>query len=467
MNLLSNGEILDKYSVLQLKKEYITEPEKLLYINTQLVEVEKLVHPVPDLYNPLHELNRRIWTLNIKLRNDKTDLSSFQELFKLNEQKYDIRNKINESTSSPIREQKSYKENSTVIHYIMGGFLGDFIHHLYVVMVNYKTTGKKGVIHLTDNFSPNTMRFLYDIKTTYKALYPLVNIQPYIHSFKLLDTVPDEYIDLTRVSISGPQSWSGMLEHIHNIPHVQEPWLCNIPLHNKFKNKIIIHRNIRPERHISTFPWSDLVKANDCVFVTSDIREYEAFPYKDFVDLYVWTDLLEAASIYYSSKFFIGNQSSPLAFCAAMHKPCLVELSTPERYINEYPTLFWWTYEKYSILHLEKYISISSEELSQDVDPFHIVLYFTNRFRGTCLELGCNITFNRTGWTCKTNIDDVDSIDLLCIDRENCDLQLIYNYKPRLIIIKDYTIDEPLATVNYKRVEIINSFAYYKKKLLP
>lgn len=118
---VSVGELIDKLSILHVKQMKISNPEKLEYINK---EFELLYNfssvylnneEISKLYHELVKTNSELWEIEDMLRVIETQKnfdSKFIELsrlvYKTNDNRFIIKNKINQLTNSEIREQKDY-----------------------------------------------------------------------------------------------------------------------------------------------------------------------------------------------------------------------------------------------------------------------------------------------------------------------------------------------------------------------
>lgn len=119
---VSVGELIDKLSILQVKKTKIVNPEKLKYVSE---EFELLygqsksyfqVEVVKSLYDSLTEVNSVLWDVEDKLRVFESEKKFDQEFIDLarkvyytNDERFRLKNEINSITSSEIREVKDYK----------------------------------------------------------------------------------------------------------------------------------------------------------------------------------------------------------------------------------------------------------------------------------------------------------------------------------------------------------------------
>jgi len=120
---VSVGEIIDKLSILQIKKNKINNLEKLKSVNKEfdlLFDISSLYlddSEILKLYRQLIEVNSKLWEIEDELRVIETTKNfddKFIELarnvYHTNDERFVLKNKINELTSSEIREVKDYVE---------------------------------------------------------------------------------------------------------------------------------------------------------------------------------------------------------------------------------------------------------------------------------------------------------------------------------------------------------------------
>lgn len=118
---VSTGELLDKLSILQVKKSKISNTEKLEYINKELEVLYGLSHVLLEnskiqfLYKNLVDVNTKLWDIEDEIRKyekDKNFSSEFIELARqvyfTNDKRFEIKNEINKMTDSDIKEVKEY-----------------------------------------------------------------------------------------------------------------------------------------------------------------------------------------------------------------------------------------------------------------------------------------------------------------------------------------------------------------------
>ena len=119
---ISAGELLDKITILEIKKEKIKNKEKLEEINKELSSLSKTSNEkIPDksrvknLILNLKNINLKLWDIeegkrqaekNQKFDEDFIKLS--RDVYKTNDERAKIKLKINEILGSNIKEVKSH-----------------------------------------------------------------------------------------------------------------------------------------------------------------------------------------------------------------------------------------------------------------------------------------------------------------------------------------------------------------------
>ena len=120
--MLSAGELLDKISILEIKKDKIKDPKKLEYILDELSILKKEFESniksdvkLDQLYQSLKIINARLWVIEDdkrKCEKEKDFTENFIKLSRdvhiLNDDRAKIKLKINEHTGSKIKEIKEY-----------------------------------------------------------------------------------------------------------------------------------------------------------------------------------------------------------------------------------------------------------------------------------------------------------------------------------------------------------------------
>ena len=119
---VSVGELLDKISILEIKKEKISDPESLKIINSEyLVLNEHAKKNVPkspkltSLFNELKEINLKLWHIEDDKRMCEKNSDFGEKFIKLsrdvhflNDKRAKIKLEINNLTGSKIKEIKDY-----------------------------------------------------------------------------------------------------------------------------------------------------------------------------------------------------------------------------------------------------------------------------------------------------------------------------------------------------------------------
>ena len=119
---VSVGELLDKISILEIKKEKIKDPEKLRFINNehdvlkdQFLKNVKSDEKLDSLFKFLKEINNKLWVIEDDKRLCEKNSDFGDEFIKLsrdvhflNDERAKIKWEINNHTGSKIKEIKEY-----------------------------------------------------------------------------------------------------------------------------------------------------------------------------------------------------------------------------------------------------------------------------------------------------------------------------------------------------------------------
>ena len=119
---VSVGELLDKISILEIKKDKIKDEAKLNFINDEYKVLKdqfnqniKSDEKLDKLFNSLKEINLKLWSIEDDKRmcENKSDFGeNFIKLSRdvhfLNDDRANIKLKINNHTGSKIKEIKQY-----------------------------------------------------------------------------------------------------------------------------------------------------------------------------------------------------------------------------------------------------------------------------------------------------------------------------------------------------------------------
>ena len=112
---VSIGEVIDKYSILEIKSKHITDSIKLQNIHNEiscLQECKQYIQQNQFLYNLLIYVNQQIWDLTNQIKSLSINDSSFSSIsnliFDFNQKRFRIKNMFNHLFESHIKEEKSY-----------------------------------------------------------------------------------------------------------------------------------------------------------------------------------------------------------------------------------------------------------------------------------------------------------------------------------------------------------------------
>ena len=119
---VSVGELLDKISILEIKKEKISDPESLKIINSEYLvlneQAKKNVSKSPkltSLFDELKEINLKFWHIEDDKRMCEKNSDFGEKFIKLsrdvhflNDKRAKIKLEINNLTGSKIKEIKEY-----------------------------------------------------------------------------------------------------------------------------------------------------------------------------------------------------------------------------------------------------------------------------------------------------------------------------------------------------------------------
>jgi len=118
---VSLGELYDKISILEIKKLYIKESRKLENISREYDYLQEILSKQnnfdTELYKLLKNINYKLWEVedNIRIKENKKEFDEqFIELartvYRLNDERALVKQKINLKYNSEIVEEKSYEK---------------------------------------------------------------------------------------------------------------------------------------------------------------------------------------------------------------------------------------------------------------------------------------------------------------------------------------------------------------------
>ena len=120
---ISAGELIDKITILEIKKEKITKKEKLLEIEKELLSLNETMKKfipnnakISKFKDHLKEINLKLWDIEdgkrLAEKNaifDEKFIELARNVYKFNDERAKIKLAINESLGSNVKEVKSYE----------------------------------------------------------------------------------------------------------------------------------------------------------------------------------------------------------------------------------------------------------------------------------------------------------------------------------------------------------------------
>ena len=120
---ISAGELIDKITILEIKKEKISNKEKLVEVNKELISLNETLKKsikdeskISNFKNDLKNINLKLWDIEDGKRsaekNNKFDekfIELARNVYKFNDERAKIKLAINNALGSNIKEVKSYE----------------------------------------------------------------------------------------------------------------------------------------------------------------------------------------------------------------------------------------------------------------------------------------------------------------------------------------------------------------------
>ena len=120
---ISAGELIDKITILEIKKEKITNKDKLIEIEKELLSLDDTMKKfipnnseISKFKNNLKEINLKLWDIEDGKRSAEKNndfgekfIELARKVYKFNDERAKIKLAINNSLGSNIKEVKSYE----------------------------------------------------------------------------------------------------------------------------------------------------------------------------------------------------------------------------------------------------------------------------------------------------------------------------------------------------------------------
>ncbi|MGI6339032.1 MAG: DUF6165 family protein [Bacteroidales bacterium] len=118
---VSNGEIIDKLTIIKIKLERIKDEGKLSNLKKEYRELKEasdnILSESDPLYKALYEINLTLWDIEDKIRDlerrkdfGEEFIETARSVYISNDKRSEIKRQINIKTSSDLIEEKSYED---------------------------------------------------------------------------------------------------------------------------------------------------------------------------------------------------------------------------------------------------------------------------------------------------------------------------------------------------------------------
>ena len=118
---VSNGEITDKLTIIEIKLERISDEAKLVNLRKEYDVLNEAVSQIIDkndpLYKELYHINCQLWDIEDRIRDLERNkdfgqdfIETARAVYFTNDKRSDVKRRINEKTGSNLVEEKSYED---------------------------------------------------------------------------------------------------------------------------------------------------------------------------------------------------------------------------------------------------------------------------------------------------------------------------------------------------------------------
>jgi hypothetical protein len=118
---VSNGEIIDKLTIIQIKLERIKDKTKLANLHREYDELIKVSSSIIDtsdpLYKALYDVNCELWDIEDQIRDLERKknfgddfIQTARAVYFKNDKRSEVKRQINLKTASGLIEEKSYEK---------------------------------------------------------------------------------------------------------------------------------------------------------------------------------------------------------------------------------------------------------------------------------------------------------------------------------------------------------------------
>ncbi len=120
---ISAGELIDKITILEIKKEKISNKKKLIEVDKELISLNETLkksindeNKILSFKNDLKNINLKLWDIEDGKRSaeksnkfDEKFIQLARNVYKFNDERAKIKLEINNALGSNIKEVKSYE----------------------------------------------------------------------------------------------------------------------------------------------------------------------------------------------------------------------------------------------------------------------------------------------------------------------------------------------------------------------
>jgi len=118
---VSNGEIIDKLTIIQIKLERIKDKTKLANLQKEYDELKRVTSSIistsDPLYRALYDVNCELWDIEDHIRDLERNkdfgddfVRTARAVYFKNDKRSEVKREINLKTSSGLIEEKSYEK---------------------------------------------------------------------------------------------------------------------------------------------------------------------------------------------------------------------------------------------------------------------------------------------------------------------------------------------------------------------
>jgi len=118
---VSNGEIVDKLTIIEIKLKHISDETKRKNLQTEYdvlnAAVSKIIEKNHSLYLELLAINQELWDIEDTIRDLEREkdfgdefIQTARAVYFTNDKRSEVKRKINDLTGSTLIEEKSYQK---------------------------------------------------------------------------------------------------------------------------------------------------------------------------------------------------------------------------------------------------------------------------------------------------------------------------------------------------------------------